>query len=68
MTYDTKAKALTARMKFQVYERKTFGGRGSRGGGGVQPRAIEIADVTGDGKNDVILLVHNRLNIYPQDK
>jgi hypothetical protein len=28
----------------------------------------EIADVTGDGLNDLILLAHDRLLIYPQAK
>ena len=38
-------------------------GRG-RARGGV--RALVIADLTGDGKNDLALLVHDRLIVYPQ--
>jgi hypothetical protein len=26
-----------------------------------------IADVTGDGRNDLILICHDRLIVYPQD-
>lgn len=32
-----------------------------------EPRETLIADVTGDGKNDLILLVHDRVLIYPQE-
>ena len=67
LTYDAKTRRFAARLKFQVFEKKSF--RRGRGGSarGIQPRIIEIADVTGDGKNDLILLIHDRLNIYPQD-
>jgi len=26
-----------------------------------------VADVTGDGKNDLIVLVHDRILVYPQE-
>jgi hypothetical protein len=26
-----------------------------------------VADVTGDGKNDLIVLVHDRVLVYPQE-
>ncbi len=32
-----------------------------------EPRETLIADVTGDNKNDLILLVHDRILIYPQE-
>jgi hypothetical protein len=32
-----------------------------------EPREAIIADVTGDGKNDLVLLVHDRVLIYPQE-
>ncbi|MDX2186852.1 MAG: VCBS repeat-containing protein [Opitutaceae bacterium] len=35
-------------------------------GGPFEPRETVIADVTGDGKADLILLVHDRVLIYPQ--
>lgn len=34
---------------------------------GGEPRHVQVADVTGDGKNDLVLLVHDRIIIYPQD-
>ena len=48
---------------FQVFESKIFSGGGSRE---YQPSEVHIADVTGDGANDLILLAHDRILIYPQ--
>jgi hypothetical protein len=49
---------------FKVFEEKSF----SEGhDGGTEPREAAIADVTGDGRADLILLVHDRVLVYPQD-
>ncbi|MHC4447324.1 MAG: FG-GAP repeat domain-containing protein [Planctomycetota bacterium] len=48
---------------FQVFESKIFSGGESRE---YQPSEVHIADVTGDGANDLILLAHDRVIIYPQ--
>jgi hypothetical protein len=32
-----------------------------------EPREAAVADVTGDGKNDLIVLVHDRILVYPQE-
>ncbi|MBX3437285.1 MAG: VCBS repeat-containing protein [Planctomycetaceae bacterium] len=56
--------ALVHALNFKVFEEKNFG---RRGGSGVQPREGVIADVTGDGRDDLILLVHDRILVYPQD-
>jgi hypothetical protein len=49
---------------FKVFEEKSFeGGRE----GGTEPRESVIADVTGDGRADLILLSHDRVLVYPQD-
>jgi hypothetical protein len=32
-----------------------------------EPRQVTVADVTGDNKPDLILLVHDRIILYPQD-
>jgi FG-GAP-like repeat len=49
---------------FKVFEEKSFeGGRE----GGTEPRESAIADVTGDGRADLILLSHDRVLVYPQD-
>ncbi len=49
---------------FQVFESKIFSGGESRE---YQPSQAIIADVTGDGASDLILLAHDRMLIYPQD-
>ncbi len=51
-------------LQFKVFEEKSFAeGRE----GGTEPREGVIADVTGDGKADLILLSHDRVLVYPQD-
>jgi hypothetical protein len=32
-----------------------------------EPREALVADVTGDGKNDLVVLVHNRILVYPRE-
>jgi hypothetical protein len=54
-----------SRMHFKVFETdRHFQGRK---GSVLEPRETNIADVTGDGKKDLILLVHDRVLIYPQE-
>ncbi|TAG27210.1 MAG: VCBS repeat-containing protein [Verrucomicrobia bacterium] len=36
-------------------------------GGGQEPRECVIADVNADGKPDLVLLVHDRVLVYPQE-
>lgn len=61
--------ALKSATKFKVFEEfreehsRWDRGRAKTG----EPRTVRIADVTGDGKQDLILLVHDRIIIYPQD-
>lgn len=46
---------------FQIYESQLFhSGEGRE----YQPRQIAIADVTGDGKHDIIMLIHDRVVVY----
>ncbi len=49
---------------WKLFEEKNFDGEG---GGGFEPREGAVADVTGDGRDDLILLVHDHVLIYPQD-
>lgn len=54
-----------SRLHFKVFETdEHFQGRK---GPPQEPRESIIADVTGDGKNDLILLVHDRILVYPQE-
>lgn len=50
--------------RWQVFEERTFRNRRSDL---PEPREAAIADVTGDGKNDLIVLVHDRILVYPQE-
>lgn len=49
--------------EFKVFESMlyTFGGRS-----GAEPRHAIVTDLTGDGRDDILVLVHDRLLIYPQ--
>ena len=50
--------------RWQVFEERSFrGGRAAL----PEPREAAVADVTGDGKNDLIVLVHDRVLVYPQE-
>ncbi len=56
--------AWESRLHFKVFEAdEHFSGKK---GSPLEPRETVIADVTGDGKNDLILLVHDRVLVYPQ--
>lgn len=48
---------------FKVFETKIFSGGEPRE---YEPSDAIIADITGDGANDLILLCHDRVLIYPQ--
>ena len=50
--------------RWQVFEQHTF--RGAENAL-PEPRECVVADVTGDGKNDLIVLVHDRILVYPQE-
>ena len=50
--------------RWPVFEERTFRGRRSDF---PEPREAAVADVTGDGKNDLIMLVHDRILLYPQE-
>jgi hypothetical protein len=50
--------------RWQVFEERTYRGRR---GDSREPREAAIADVTGDGKNDLIIIVHDRVIVYPQE-
>lgn len=55
---------LTPAVRWQVFEERTFR---SRRNDLSEPREAIVADVTGDGKNDLIVVVHDRIIVYPQE-
>ena len=50
--------------RWQVFEQHTFRGAANAL---PEPREALVADVNGDRKNDLIVLVHNRILVYPQE-
>ncbi|PYM14649.1 MAG: hypothetical protein DME18_06210, partial [Verrucomicrobia bacterium] len=63
VTFETPHQLVPA-SRWQVFEERTFRGRRSDL---PEPREALIADVTGDGKNDLVVLVHDRILVYPQE-
>lgn len=61
--FNAKHKLVPAN-RWQVFEERTFRSRRSDM---PEPREAAVADVTGDGKNDLIVLVHDRILVYPQE-
>lgn len=49
---------------FRLFEHKSFAKEDTPD---TEPREVVVADVTGDGRADLILLLHDRVLIYPQD-
>ncbi|MBU6402528.1 MAG: hypothetical protein KGS61_19585, partial [Verrucomicrobia bacterium] len=50
--------------RWQVFEERTFRGRRSDL---PEPREALVADLTGDHKNDLAVIVHDRILLYPQE-
>jgi hypothetical protein len=50
---------------FKLFEEKSLAGSEAPSN---EPREALIADVTGDGFADLVLLAHDRLLVYPQDR
>jgi len=55
---------LVPSSRWPVFEERSFRGRR---GESQEPREAVIADFTGDGKNDLGIIVHDRVLVYPQE-
>jgi hypothetical protein len=64
VSYD-KPHKLVPGNRWKVFEERTF--RSRRNDDPFEPREALVADVTGHGKNDLIVLVHDRILVYPQE-
>ena len=63
VSFDSHHKLVPAN-RWQVFEQHTFRGRNDAM---PEPREALVADVTGDKKNDLIVVVHDRILVYPQE-
>ena len=63
VVFDSNRKLVPAN-RWPVFEERTFRSRRSDM---PEPREALVTDVTGDGKNDLVILVHDRILVYPQD-
>jgi hypothetical protein len=57
----------TLAMRFKIFEGKTYREMRPQAAGGAEPRQMKVADVTGDGRADLVTVIHDRIIIYPQD-
>ncbi len=56
-------KDLVHAITFRVFERKNFRHMGDT----IEPRDLALGDVDGDGRADIVLIVHDRVLVYRQD-
>ena len=54
---------LIAAITFKIFERKTFRNVGDV----IEPRDMAIGDVDGDGRADIVLVIHDRVVVLRQD-
>ena len=66
LALDNQLKPVPA-MRFKVFEEKSYRESKAHANSSVEPRELKIADVTGDNKNDLVTIIHDRIIIYPQD-
>jgi len=66
LALDAGAKPVPA-MRFKIFEEKSYRDSKPRPKAAAEPRELTVADVTGDGKADLITVIHDRIIIYPQD-
>jgi len=66
LALDPQEKPVPA-MRFKIFEQKGYRNEKKRAKTSLEPRELEIADVTGDQKPDLVTVIHDRIIIYPQD-
>jgi hypothetical protein len=66
LALDTGFKPIPA-MRFKIFEQKVYRNSNGLPKSRVEPRELKVVDITSDGKNDLVTVVHDRIIIYPQD-
>jgi hypothetical protein len=64
LTYEPPGR-LALGVRWRVFEERTFR---SRQNPGMEPREALVADFTQDDRNDLVVLVHDRILLYPQEE
>ncbi len=62
LTFSAKRRVQLA-TEFEIFESQIFSGGDQRE---TEPRDLIITDATGDGKADLVTLIHDRVIVYPQ--
>ncbi|MFH1615544.1 MAG: VCBS repeat-containing protein [Planctomycetota bacterium] len=66
LAVDEKFQPIPA-MRFKIFEQKSYRPDETGSRSTVEPRELLVADVTADGKDDLVMVIHDRIIIYPQD-
>lgn len=66
LALDSDTKPIPA-MRFKIFEQKSYREGKDQTRISVEPRELRVVDVTGDSKNDLVTVIHDRVIIYPQD-
>ncbi|MBN2314229.1 MAG: hypothetical protein JXM79_09890, partial [Sedimentisphaerales bacterium] len=66
LALDADTKPIPA-MRFKIFEQKSYRDSKPRAKVSTEPREMTVADVTCDGKADLVTVIHDRIIIYPQD-
>ena len=66
LTLDAAGKPIPA-MRFKTFEQKSYRESRGRPKAITEPRELTVDDVTGDGKPDLVTVIHDRIIVYPQD-
>lgn len=66
LALDNDTKPVPA-MRFKIFEQKSYRDSKEMAKVSIEPREMKVADVTSDGKNDLVTIIHDRIIIYPQD-
>ncbi len=66
LALDTDLKPIPA-MRFKIFEQKVYRDIKGLPKSRVEPRELKVIDITNDGQDDLVTIVHDRIIIYPQD-